>query len=252
VRKANDNVRDALWVTAVMVLVVLTLPLLMVGAFVARTVLLALALAMIPVGVVVWAFSPRVRAWLSLKSRPEVAYKGLRLATDVRLGSAHSWARPEGRDAVIGVDDLAQSALGPVGRVELPATGARVERGAPLFRIARDNRVLVARAPVGGEVTAVNQRLSREPGLVNSAPYGAGWAVRLRDRRGERRDLLGGVEARDWFRCEVDRLIGELAPATVPTMADGGVLSGELYRHIEPEQWQRVNRSFFDADEVAP
>ena len=185
---------------------------------------------------------------------PEVSYKGLRLATDVRLASAHTWARDVWREATIGVDDLAQSTLGPVARVELPRPGQRVARGAPLFRLFHDGRELVARSPVDGEVTAINTRLVDEPGLVNQSPYGAGWAVRLRDSRlrKERRDLLGGTEARDWFRCEVDRLIAELSPATVPaTMPDGGLVSAELYRFIQPDQWKRLNESFFDADEVS-
>lgn len=254
-RRMSDGAREALWVTAVMLLVLLTLPAVMVGAFVARAVVLVVVLAAIPVAVLAYVLSPRLRTWLSLQGMPEVTYKGLRLATDVRLASAHTWARDVWREATVGVDDLAQSTLGPVARVELPTKGQRVARGAPLFRLVHDDRELVARAPVDGEVTAVNQRLLEEPGLVNSAPYGAGWAVRLRDRRlrRERRDLLDGVEARDWFRCEVDRLISELAPATVPaTMPDGGLVSAELYRFIEAAQWKRLNESFFDADEVTP
>lgn len=253
-RKLNQGTREALWVTAVMLLILLALPVLMVGAFVARAVVLVVVLAAIPVAVLAYAASPRLRAWLSLQGMPEVSYKGLRLATDVRLGSAHTWARDVWREATIGIDDLAQSTLGPVARVELPKPGQRVRRGAPLFRLFHNGRELVARAPVDGEITAVNQRLLDEPGLVNAAPYGAGWAVRMRDSqlRKERRDLLGGLEARDWFRCEVDRLIGELSPATVPaTMPDGGLVSAELYRFIQPEQWKRLNESFFDADEVS-
>ncbi len=253
-RKISQGTREALWVTGVMVLVLLALPLLMVGAFVARAMLLALVLAAIPVAVLAYVASPRLRAWVSLQGLPEISYKGLRLSTDVRLASAHTWARDVWREATIGVDDLAQSTLGPVTRVDLPKPGLRVQRGAPLFRLFHDGRTIVARAPVDGEVTAVNDRLQEDPGLVNAAPYGAGWAVRLKDRRirRERRDLLGGVEARDWFRCEVDRLIAELAPATVPaTMPDGGLVSAELYRFIEPAQWTHLNASFFDADEVA-
>jgi glycine cleavage system H protein len=35
-------------------------------------------------------------------------------------------------------------------------------------------------APVSGTVTAVNEALAANPGLVNSEPYGAGWFFRLR------------------------------------------------------------------------
>ena len=253
-RRINLRTREALWVTAAMVVVLIVAPVLMVGAFVARAVVLLIVLAAIPVAVLAYMVSPRLRAWLSMQGMPEVSYKGLRLATDVRLASAHTWARDVWREATIGVGDLAQSSLGPVARVELPKPGQRVARGAPLFRLFHDGRELVARSPVDGEVSAINKRLLEEPGLVNSAPYGAGWAVRLRDNklRQERRDLLDGTEARDWFRCEVDRLILELSPATVPaTMPDGGLVSSELHRFIQSDQWKRLNSSFFDADEVS-
>lgn len=246
------RVPDALLIAASVVFVVLAFPVLAAGALVGQALLLLLLVA-IPVVVATALLSPRLRTRLSLMSTPEVAYKGLRLATDVRLASAHSWARVELGKATVGVDDMAQSILGPVARVELPAPGAHVERGAPLFRLLRDGRVLVARAPMTGEVEAVNGRLLDEPELVNTAPYGAGWAVRLRDHgfRQQRRDLLSGVEARDWFRFEVDRLIGELSPASVAaTLPDGGLVSAELYRYIEPEQWARLNTSFFDGDDL--
>ena len=250
----TNGARNAVLIAASVVIAVIALPLLAAGALAGQALFLV-GLATIPVAAGAALLSPRLRERLSLLSVPEVAYKGLRLATDVRLASAHSWARVELGQATVGVDDMAQSVLGPVSRVELPEPGQHVERGAPLFRLEHEGRELVARAPLSGEVEAVNGRLLREPELVNSAPYGAGWAVRLRDHgfRQQRQDLLGGVEARDWFRFEVDRLIGELAPATVPaTLPDGGLVSDQLYRFIEPEQWARLNASFFDGDEATP
>jgi glycine cleavage system H protein len=35
-------------------------------------------------------------------------------------------------------------------------------------------------APVGGEVTAVNQALNDTPEAINDDPYGAGWLFRIR------------------------------------------------------------------------
>ena len=34
--------------------------------------------------------------------------------------------------------------------------------------------------PMGGEVIAVNEQLDEEPELVNSAPFGEGWMLRIR------------------------------------------------------------------------
>jgi glycine cleavage system H protein len=55
--------------------------------------------------------------------------------------------------------------------------------------IARDRAVAVlemsktvrsARAPVGGTLVAINDKVRREPALLNRDPYGEGWLVRLR------------------------------------------------------------------------
>jgi len=35
-------------------------------------------------------------------------------------------------------------------------------------------------SPLSGEVVEVNTRLEKEPQLVNSAPYGDGWMVKLK------------------------------------------------------------------------
>ena len=35
-------------------------------------------------------------------------------------------------------------------------------------------------SPIAGEVVAINDRLDKEPALVNSDPYGAGWMIKVR------------------------------------------------------------------------
>ena len=45
-------------------------------------------------------------------------------------------------------------------------------------------------APVSGEVVEVNARLEKEPQLVNSAPYGDGWMVKLKLTSASEKDEL--------------------------------------------------------------
>jgi glycine cleavage system H protein len=47
---------------------------------------------------------------------------------------------------------------------------------------------------VAGEVVAVNDKLDKEPGVVNSDPYGDGWMVRMRLRSAADRDQLLGPD----------------------------------------------------------
>ena len=50
-------------------------------------------------------------------------------------------------------------------------------------------------APVSGEVVEINDRLDKEPALVNTAPYNDGWMIKVRLRNpNERDELLGPSE----------------------------------------------------------
>ena len=52
-------------------------------------------------------------------------------------------------------------------------------------------------APVSGEVTETNPDLGRNPELVNSDPYGAGWMVRVRLGDAAQLDALLDPDAYD-------------------------------------------------------
>jgi glycine cleavage system H protein len=240
---------EGLQVSGVTLLLVALLPLLAAAVLLLRGVLLGGAVAAVAAAAVAFAVSGRFRSWLDLASRDAITYKGVRQPTDVALSQAHLWARIGGREATVGVDDLAQRLLGPVAAVELPRLGDVVEQGDPVFALRRGDRALVGWAPVGGEVTAVNEALLDSPGRVNASPFDRGWVVRLRggrDLRRERRELVRGVGAADWLRREVDRLVLTMAAHdAAPTLADGGALAPELHTHVDPAMWTRLETAFF-------
>jgi glycine cleavage system H protein len=99
---------------------------------------------------------------------------------DLRYTKDHEWIRVDGDAGVIGITDFAQDSLGDVVFVELPAVGAVLEQGAAFGVVESNKSVSDLFAPVGGEVVAVNEALADRPELVNQAPYGEGWMIRLR------------------------------------------------------------------------
>lgn len=99
---------------------------------------------------------------------------------DLRYSREHEWIRTEGAEAVVGITQHAQEALGDVVFVELPAAGAHVAAGKPFGVVESVKSVSDLFAPVDGEVAGVNGRLAQEPELVNQDPYGEGWMIRLR------------------------------------------------------------------------
>ena len=92
----------------------------------------------------------------------------------------HEWLKVEGEEVIIGITDHAQNALTDIVYIELPEVGETcgdmgefaivesVKSASPIF------------APLGGEITAVNDALDDTPELMNEDPYGEGWIVKMR------------------------------------------------------------------------
>lgn len=235
------------WLTVVVVtlLLVLLLPLVALLAFALRAMLLVAVAAALVAGAAAYGASPAFRQWFRVQSRPEVAYRGLRLATDVSLSPAHSWVRAEG-EAWVGVDDVLQAALGPVEDVEMPPPELRVRRGDRLFRLRRGNRVVDVPSPVAGAVVGCNPVLRGRPELINEDPFDRGWVVRLQaeNLRDDRRSLLRGRRARSWHRCAADRLSAFLPARPGPDVPGEGPVE-DIYRHIDDAAWRDLNETLF-------
>ena len=122
---------------------------------------------------------------------------------DLRYTKEHEWLRTDGTDAVVGITDFAQDALGDVVFVELPAVGTQLTRGQTFGVVESNKTVSDLFAPVSGRVITVNQVLRDEPELVNQDPYGAGWMIRVAPaQREELESLLDAASYRAFVASE--------------------------------------------------
>ncbi len=230
-------------------ILVVAFPLIGLMALTLRALLLLAAIVVLVCGVcclIACPFSPAIRAWLSALTRPFIQYKGFRLATDVSFHPGHSWARMQG-NVRVGVDDLAQAALGPVEAVELPPRGRHVRQGESLLRLWHGNRALDVPSPVSGTVLASNPELRVHPELINREPFAEGWAVKMQgdDLHAERKSLLRGRKARAWFHSSAD-LIVKIPPHQVATpRSPGSAPLGQLHRQIDDQEWRRLTQTMF-------
>jgi len=87
----------------------------------------------------------------------------------------HEWIAVDGTSARVGITDFAQSQLGDITFVELPAIGAVLAKGDSAAVIDSVKAASDVFAPLPGTVTAINPALEAEPELVNSAPETDGW-----------------------------------------------------------------------------
>ena len=103
------------------------------------------------------------------------------IPADLAYTEEHEYVRKAKDGTVeIGITDYAQGELGDVVYIELPKVGAKFAKHDVFGTIEAVKAVSELFAPIAGEVLTVNERLDKEPSLVNSDPYGAGWMIRVR------------------------------------------------------------------------
>ncbi|MBW2147316.1 MAG: glycine cleavage system protein GcvH [Deltaproteobacteria bacterium] len=114
---------------------------------------------------------------------------------ELRYAKTHEWARKEGGEAVVGITDFAQDALGDVVFVDLPQEGVTFKAGDVFGSIESVKAVSELYAPLSGEVAAINNGLEEHPEWVNDDPYGQGWMIRLRPSSPDEWDRLETAES---------------------------------------------------------
>ena len=117
-----------------------------------------------------------------------------RCPSDLLYHPEHDWARfdPAEPDvATFGITWYAQDALGEIVFWDGPEVGASVTKDEPYAELESVKAVSDVIAPLSGEVVEVNTALAGDPSIVNAAPYGGGWLVKVRlSDPGEREALL--------------------------------------------------------------
>lgn len=110
---------------------------------------------------------------------------------DLNYTEEHEYVR-KGKDGnvEIGITDYAQGELGDVVYIELPKVGTKFNKHDVFGTIEAVKAVSELFSPIGGEVVAVNDRLDKEPALVNSDPYGAGWMIKVKPSNASEVDAL--------------------------------------------------------------
>ena len=115
------------------------------------------------------------------------------LPQNFTYSAEHEWINA-GADAIvgntvkIGITAVAADALGEVVYVDLPEVGDTVTAGETCGEVESTKSVSDLYCPVTGEVTAINEAATDNPGVLNSDPYGRRLAVRSQRHRTGRSD----------------------------------------------------------------
>jgi len=117
------------------------------------------------------------------------------------------WARrEEDGTLVVGMTAYACSLSGQIVAFTSKKVGKVVERKRSLSTVESGKWVGPVKAPVGGEIVAVNEALLDDPGVINADPYGAGWLLRIKptDWEGECGFLVSGEAISAAFEAKMN------------------------------------------------
>lgn len=100
---------------------------------------------------------------------------------ELRYAKSHEWLKLNADgSALVGISDYAQSSLGDITFVQVPAVGATLSAGDVFGVVESVKAASDIYAPVAGTVIEVNEVLAATPETVNQDPYGAGWLIKLK------------------------------------------------------------------------
>ncbi len=119
----------------------------------------------------------------------------MNLPSELKYTKEHEWVRLEGDIATIGITDFAQNELGEVVFVEVETVGETLDQDEVFGSVEAVKTVSELFMPLAGEVMEYNEALNDSPELVNDAPYGDGWIIKIKVSDTSQFDGLLSAEA---------------------------------------------------------
>lgn len=134
-------------------------------------------------------------------------FKGIGLPDDLYYEpKEHMWAKVEGNRVQVGLDSFGVEATGGNTQyVKLKPAGSSVKRLKPFGSIEAGKYIGPLRAPVGGQIVEINQKVIDTPTLVNTDPFGEGFFVYIEasNLEEELKELLSGADnIQKWLEAE--------------------------------------------------
>jgi glycine cleavage system H protein len=122
---------------------------------------------------------------------------------DYRYTKEHEWVHLAGDTATVGITFHAQEELGDIVYVDLPKTGAKVDKGKSFGSVESVKAVSDIYAPVSGEVIEVNEGLATAPEKLNEDPHKAAWLIKVKvDGSADFNNLLSAADYESYIGAE--------------------------------------------------
>ena len=91
----------------------------------------------------------------------------------------HTWMEVLDNILKIGVDDYVSKRAGEIEFVRIMPIGKRVKKDQIVGTYESGKWIGQIKAPIAGKIVLKNDKLSKNPSLINSDPYGDGWILQI-------------------------------------------------------------------------
>lgn len=98
---------------------------------------------------------------------------------NLKYSAEHTWLSIDGETGTVGITDFAQSELGEIVFVDLPAVGTAFAADEVFGSVEAIKTVSDLFMPVAGTVTEINPALKDNPTLLNDDPFVTGWLLKI-------------------------------------------------------------------------
>jgi glycine cleavage system H lipoate-binding protein len=150
------------------------------------------------------------------------------------------------------VDDFARKIIGDIDKVEMPESGANVEKGQQLFSVVQGDRTVPFQSPVSGKVITCNEDLAKNARRLQNTSYNDNWICLIggRNLEPDLKDLKIGQGAVDFYGEEIKRIEAFVSGESSAADADARTpMVGELYLGVlgklKDEQFKKTVRDIF-------
>jgi glycine cleavage system H protein len=177
-------------------------------------------------------------------ARPIAAFEAPK---DYAFHPGHTWVMNEGHEnARIGLDGFATNLLGKIDKIEIMGLNRWVRQGQKLGSITANGKTMDIMSPIEGVVTTMNHDALRDPEVLTTDPYGAGWicTVKAPEMTSNFRNLFRGDMVAAWMGESLRRLNTYAAPLGA-AVADGGVPVPGLMAKLDAATQQAMIHEFF-------
>ena len=103
----------------------------------------------------------------------------MKIPENLKYTENHEWVLFEGTIVTIGITDYAQTELGDIVYIDIDTAGTILNIDEIFGSVEAVKTVSDLFMPIAGKVLQFNNKLEKNPELVNQAPYTDGWMIKV-------------------------------------------------------------------------